>query len=455
MAGLSERKIEIVKTLVESSPDKVVGALQAALAQAGGDSALSDVRRLVEAEAQDRRLRNAVLLPIAPLCVGDGRAADRITFPVRALALIWRGLTIETPEDVDRAKALLQDIKEESSLEPFDLLAHSAAAGLRAREGRDFKAAAELCDGARPEGAELLARCLDLGPIVRQVTGRLSEWITHTNDANTAAARLAYKDAVEVAEDAGPRFFEMTASQLAQPWMVLRIISAVMDKPNEKYLAECEMAGFAERLMDEIDRELKAVAQLDVDGGPAVGRTVGRMVETITQQIAEIEETIELSREGVWGGRISGQKKSLAGAVEERLRAAEKAVAAALPSQTARFAKLLKSVPVLQAPPDPKLVGRAITLLTFANEIRASATYGGFSSTRTKVIEKLGEALDHYVEEVLDRLRSDEVEDREIALAYLRVVADFNGLIRDEKAADIVRRRAIAATSDPAPAARD
>ena len=60
----------------------------------------------------------------------------------------------------------------------------------------------------------------------------------------------------------------MLAAQLPQWWMVLRIISAVMEKPNERYLAESELGAFAERVMSDIDDALRQVSQLDVDGGP-------------------------------------------------------------------------------------------------------------------------------------------------------------------------------------------
>ena len=99
MPGLSDRKIEIVRHLVESAPDKVVGGLQNALAAASGDSVLAGVRRLVETEVADRRLRNAVLSPIAPLCVA-GIDKDHISFPPRVLALIWHGLKASCPAEV-------------------------------------------------------------------------------------------------------------------------------------------------------------------------------------------------------------------------------------------------------------------------------------------------------------------------------------------------------------------
>src|ERR1700759_4635777 len=104
MAALSEHKLDIVPTLVETAPDKVVDGLQAALASASGESALASVRRIVEGETRDRQLRNIVLGPIAPLCVGDGREADRLVFPARVLPLMWRGLKAQAPSVVRNAE---------------------------------------------------------------------------------------------------------------------------------------------------------------------------------------------------------------------------------------------------------------------------------------------------------------------------------------------------------------
>ena len=64
MVTLSDRKIEIVRTLVESAPDRIVGGLQRALAATNGDTVLASVKLLVEAEAADRLLRNTVFQPV-------------------------------------------------------------------------------------------------------------------------------------------------------------------------------------------------------------------------------------------------------------------------------------------------------------------------------------------------------------------------------------------------------
>nr|MEA2798988.1 hypothetical protein [Phenylobacterium sp.] len=452
MVALSERKIEIVRTLVESAPDRIVGGLQKALAETAGDTVLASVRQLVEAEARDRMLRNGVFLPVTPLFVGDGSDKHSLVFPARALASIWRGLKVIAPAEIGAAgaasdavaKALATDRRPPDTNEIFDGLVELAAHALRTSELRDFRAAVELCERSRAGGAEALAACLDISPVVRRAVVRLPDWIAHASEDNAAAARLAYKDAVAIAEDAGPRFFEMLAGQLAPPWMVLRVISAVMDKPTERYLADSELGGFPERVMNDIDETLKAIGHLDVDGGVRAGRTAAALVTLITDQVFELEVCIELNREHGWGNRILGQKQALAAVVEARLRDAEKLVTAALPMQSSGFARRRKTWPKLDGPPDPAVVARATTLLTFAHEVRHSADHGGFSATHAKVVEQLGGMIDHYVEEVLDHVRTGDAP-AALAHSYLLVAAGIDGLIRDEKAAKLIRRRAATA----------
>ena len=453
MVALSDRKIAIVRTLVESAPDRIVGGLQRALAESAGDTVLASVRQLVEAEAADRTLRNAVFQPVVPLFVGDGSDKHSLVFPARALATLWRGLKGIAPQEMAAAAKAAANVvaamaAEQRPPDPnksYDALTQAAAQALRAGEPRDFRAASEICDQARPGGGEALAACLDIAHVVRRTLPRLSEWVAHPDEQTGAAARLAYKDAVAVAVDAGPRFFEMLACQLTPPWMVLRIISAVMDKPTERYLADSELGGFPERVMGEIDESLKAIGKLDLDGGPEAGREAARLVELITHQITELEACIELTRDHGWGHRIVSQRKALAGVVEGRLRDAEKLATAALPMQSSGFGRARKNAPRLDEAPDPQAKTRILTLLTFTQEIRLCANYGGFSAMHAKVIEKLGGVIDHYVDDVLADVRNGDVADVGFAHAHLQVAAAMSGLLRDDKAADLIRRRAAAA----------
>jgi hypothetical protein len=406
------------------------------------------VRRLVEHEANDRRLRNAVLRPIVPLCGGHDPTGRRLLFPSRALPALWHGLRNLAPDLVaatEEAMLLAMDASDETVGRFSDALTRLAATALRAREQHDFIMAAEVCDRARPGGADLLAACIDLAPVVRQAALRLPDWTGSSGEETTAAARLAYKDAVTISEDAGPIFFEMLAAQLSPPWLILRVISAVMDKPTERYLADSEVGDFGERVMTEIDDALLEISKFDVDAGPEAGRAAGKLVELISLQTAELEACVELSRDHGWGRRIVNQRKGLASAVESRLRETEKLVAAALPTEMASKQRMRRSLPVLTLAPDPRTVRRAKTLLSFTQEIRSSANYAGFSAVHAKTLESVGTMLDHYVEDVLDYIKTGDAPDVSIASALLGVAADFCQLIRDERAAGLIRRRTAAA----------
>jgi hypothetical protein len=395
-----------------------------------------------------------VFAPIAPLCVGAGEGEDILRFPAGVLGGLWRGLRALYPHEVEFAGAVLVDYRpDETSTEPFDDLVRRAAEGVRAGTQPDFRRAAALADSVRQNGAAELGACLDLSPIVREASLRLSEWIGRASEEHAAAARLAYKDAVAVSDDAGPRYFEMLAGQLPHPWMILRIISAVMDRPTEAFLAATELAVFARRVMDDIDVGLTRVRHLDADAGPEAARALAKTVETITMQASQLDESVELARDTGWGKRLAEQKKSLAAVVENRLRETEKAMMAAIPKHPVRVARAMKDLPRLDAPPDAAVTARAVALLTFVEEIRTSANYGGFASMRAKLLERLGEELDAYVEEVLDMLRHNEIEQLPVAQAYMDLAATFNSLVRDRRAGDIVRRRTAAAMATLAAAA--
>jgi hypothetical protein len=139
------------------------------------------------------------------------------------------------------------------------------------------------------------------------------------------------------------------------------------------------------------------------------------------------------------------QKKSLANLVEAKLKDAEKLVAAALPMETTGFSRNRRTGPKLDVAPERRAVTRANTVLTFIHEVRLSASHGGFSAMHAKVTDNLCAAIDGYVEDVLDHLRTGDAADPEVANDNLRTAADLIALVRDETAGELVRRRAAGA----------
>ncbi len=445
MPELSAAKAEILRDLVAMAPDDVVFMLEDRLCDdSSADGALAAVRNLIETEAQDRRVRNAALAPIAPLF--RGAKPGHFGFPNNALRLIWRGLKAQAADQVREAELFcLRFNDDEEAPRCFDDLCQSAADQLSEPQHPDFAAAVAACETARAEGAAALVGCLRLSRIVRPASRRLADWVRRMTSESTALVRLAYRDACALEADGGIHFFEMLAAQMSERWQILRIISAVMDKPSETYLAASEMATFAERVFADIDQQLVIVKAFDLGGGDPAARTVSTAVRRASQQIAEFEDSVRLTG-GAWAQRLATQKKNLALAVEARLKDVGKVVDLALPTQSLRYgARMVKASPKLTADPDPEQVARAITLLNFADGVRAEADGAGFGAVRTKVFEALETRLDSYVEDLLDRLRNNDGEPPERLRAYLEAAAEIVGVSRDEKSAQIVRRRAAAA----------
>ena len=194
--------------------------------------------------------------------------------------------------------------------------------------------------------------------------------------------------------------------------------------------------------MDDIDAALVRIAGFNPEEGVAAARAAADMAELVVRQMLEVETSVDLDREHGWGQRVHKQRLRFVEVVEGRLREAEKAVTEALPMPVTRLRRVTRSIPRLSEMPDARLVGRATALLSFAEALRTTANYGGFSATRAKVIEKLAEFLATYVQEVLDLIRSGEVEVLENAAAYLEAAAGFSHLVAGDKAGALVRRRA-------------
>lgn len=444
MAGLSAQQMTVIRTLIETSPDKAIRSLDAALSSEPLEGAMMEIRGLVAAEAVERRARTLVFQPFAPLCVRSPPADGRKTFPHQTLPLLWAALKTYAPDRASLAQAAAMTWTDESDPpDVFDRLCADAAQGLRFAAGTPFAAAAALLDQAEPGGCALFASYLDLAPLARTTMRKLPDWLARMTEERAVTVRLAFKDSTAIAPDAGPRFVEILAAQLAEPWQILRIISAVMDHPGDTYMASSELAFIGQRLLSDIERRLDDFRAFDPWNGAQAGKAAAASLSAAVGQITEFEQAVDLGKDGPWGATILKHKRALAQLAEKTLGKADEALAAALPLRSARFGKG-RGLPRYDAAPDPRAVARASGMMAFVNECRNAAPGGGYASYRGKVVEKLDDRIDHYIEDVLEHLRDEEGADHERAAEFLEVAAELMGLLRDDKAAQIVRRRAAA-----------
>ena len=448
MPGLSETQLGGVKLLIQTAPDTAIWDLEETLSSGSErHETMRMIQQMVTVEAADRRARNTVFGPLAPMCGPKLDTLRCLRFPAGTLGRLWRGLKEAAPDAVKAAVDALTDHRTDiDRITPLDELCARAAEGVRGRTHPGFQAAAVALDAAMPEGADLFCQYLDLTPIARRALPKLHEWLGRLTEERAAAARVTFMDATAIAEDAGPRLLEIFYAHLEEPWAVLRLVSAVMHHPVDSYVANSELATFGNRLMDDVDDRLAVVSAFNLDGGVEAGALAGRAVRIASLEIQEFDESVDLSREGPWGARLTRQKRSLASAVESRLRGAEGDVATALPLQSTGFRKGARGHPRLNADPDWRMVNRARAVLTLMHEVRGSAEKLGFGSLWNKSADAVHLRLDAYVEDLLETLRTAEEDDNvDRVRAFLDIAAEFMGLVTDDKAAQIVRRRVAAA----------
>lgn len=291
MSGLSDRKIEIVRMLMASSPDSVVGGLHSALAGAN-DAALSEVRNLVSYEIMDRRFRDTVFAPVLRMFDDPSKIKDRLIFPRSALPLVWKALKEEAPDQVSMVERLLEGATVETRAGPLNGLLRRVVDGLREGSSNAYIAEAGSLNETNPKLAETLCACLALAPLVRDATFRLADWVARPNEERAAALRVTYRDATAISEDNGPLLFEMLAASLDEPWMIIRLISLVMDRPSQRYLGDSELSSFPVRVMDIIDVHLASIGRFDHTKTADEARAAAALVKLVARQISELEAGI-------------------------------------------------------------------------------------------------------------------------------------------------------------------
>jgi hypothetical protein len=437
MTELPPAKAGLLKMLIDSAPDRVLQQLEQALGDGSvRDGPLGTVWAMVDREIIDRNVRNFALAPVLGLFQGVS-----VRLPMPLLSQVWRHLKASHPALIKQAVALAR------AYNP-DELDQSALDDLCAAALSDFRTdpLPDGLSGFDADQARQMAEALALSPIVRRCQPHLVDWLNRMDPERRAAARVAYRDSVAVSADAGPLFFRLIGARMSEPGQILRIISAVMDRPSERYLSGTELGPFGVAMLDEVDRLLTEVQTFAPVAGPEAGRIAGRAVRRATTAVADLEELVDLSREGEWGRRLSQQKRQLAVFVEGRLKEIEAAVGRALPMRAIRYSmKLIKQAPKLTDDPDSAAVQSALSLLNFAEEVRSSADSGGFGATRTRILDSVQNELEPYVEDLLEHIRNPEAEDIQRARAYLTIAADILTLVKDEATGQIVRRRLAAA----------
>jgi hypothetical protein len=448
MGELNQARLLAIRALLQRSPDFAVQGLASLLASdKSNDPSLELVRRLVTAEAADRRLRSLAFEPLAVLCKPP-TALPHLNFPSTTPALLWRAVKAYQP-GLDARLEAETHAGRRKTLTLMDEICAITAEALATRATPDFAALAERLD-AGPNGCARVVTLLKMTPDLREALAKAPTWLGVGGPDHAAAARIAFRTVSEKGSETGFLFMEVLFAAIEPPAFILKLVSMIMDRPSDRFLAASELRSIGERLLDAIDVHIGHIQAFDPRRGLEGGVAAAAAADAATLIICELETNLTMPREGVWGARIVRQRRALALAMETRLQEIEAAMAAALPVKMLQVnGKKLRGPPNLTKLPDPLATDRLLALAALLSGCRTAAQVNGFGALRTKLMETEDQALDTYVQDVLDLLHRGQAP-VEIGRAYLDVAAEAFGLIGDPKAAHLVRRRAVAATSGSA-----
>ena len=437
MSAISPHRLKQVRSLIKVIPDGPLRSLDGALALSN-DAALQEVRRMIVEEREQRHARLLIFAPFIPLFEVRDDDLNSVIFPRWLLSHVWRALEKHEPELYAEAHYIARGL---SLSDPppvvFFRLVNASADLLRNRADEMLPAVPKKDDAA--EIAEF-AHYLDLHRIVRDALLKMPNWLGRIDAERAAELRVLYKDACNKSEDSGARFMELLFANLEDGVQIMKLIAAVVERPNDRFLAESELADFGERILELVEERVMSLkTQMEqafkLDNDP---HAIGRGVASCLGHILALENAIELSREGPWGQRVAAARKTIATCIETRIKQAEKSIANALPTKVSRGGL---PRPRLDKPLDERELGKAQSLMLFMSAVRGHAAQGGFAGLHAKTFQAIEVQLDSYLQDLLSLANGEEAADpATLGLFFDALIGLIDAALGAERA-NLARRR--------------
>ena len=441
MGVVSEKRLDMIRGLAKALPQSSLRSLELALGLTK-DEALIQVRELISVELEFRHVKEAVFAPFLPMFQPRADGLRGVTFAPWVIDRIWTALERFEPELYKQSRYALRGLRTEDPT-PVVFFRLVTAAGQLIRQCPEEILPAKA---SQEDGVVLaeFANYLDLHRISRHALAKLPSLMGRIDAEKAAAMRLMFGDACAIDVEGGYRLLELLFANLEDGSQIVKFVATVSDRPNDRFLAQSELADFGTRILDHIEDNLKDL-KLFMGNRHRQCADLGLASERVGQSLSQLqsfEHFIELAREGPWGKRVGEAHKLIAELVEAQLRGAERVIDDALPMKSERvYGRVKKETPRLDKPPSDEVVLRARQTLKFIKQVRNTATAGGFAALHSRTVQSIEGMLDSYFEELLSMANGEEPFDADTLMQFFEMVTDMMEALLGEEKAHTARRR--------------
>jgi hypothetical protein len=317
------------------------------------------------------------------------------------------------------------------------------ADALGSEHGRETAHAA-LENDLMMEDAREMALLLSVGNDVVDLQNKLPRPLPRLTEDYVWALRDIYDRLAASAPEAAPYVAVIAMHRLERPWEALKLPMNVTRQTQDTLMSSTDMGLAGEIIFGDIEyyaSMIRAMRPNHFDADALVGHLIG-----FTTLSTGMVKAIEMRRDGKWGQRLLADRAALAEVMDGFMERAPKEVAVALPTVKSGSYAGGPRVPDLTRHADAEKSDRALAYARLVSGCRSFAGAASFGASNASALDQIGTMLRGYSEDLLKELRTVAGEKRANAEAYFHLLAEIFALIFGREEADLLRRRAKAAT---------
>ncbi len=463
MVGLAEDKRRKLMALISIMPPKALNTLTMAveLGMASGDTSLpyKDLLAILKPgpdlsgpEAQLTVRMQEVILPF----VSDTGVAFAKPITKANLDALWPILIRDVLGEVwskmisDFAEAAAADERGDGEGGEADDVADAANRAIASRLHELLAGSPKALKKIIPtkdmvEAATSLAGLCDGTKPLRKKLRELPASFEIRTPDDVSVWRRHYEDLSRVSSEAALQFFCMAVSRMPRPSQVFKVVSEAAGGRSERFVSETELSAVGGFIAVKAEELLVLVDAFNPCDDPDQVKRVVSAVDHFNLISIDLEAAFGTESKGPWSVSITKMCASLSRRMEDYFKDSVKTFDQAFPSDKKQLLpRVFAVIPRVKMPINETQYARAVGYAHFIAGLRHVSSALGFGTSRQKVAADLEKKAEEYANNLVDMLRDEDVEDKEIVRTYIEGVATFLAALVGEETAGLLRRRAAA-----------